>query len=340
MSDHQNISDHPMERMFTVVSTFSGCGGSSLGYRNAGGKVLLAVEWDDNACATYRLNFPDTPLFHGDIGKLTVGEVLERTSLRVGELDLFDGSPPCQGFSLAGRRSMGDDRNQLFREYVRLLKGLQPKAFVMENVAGMVRGNMRFIFTDILQELRESGYRVKARVLNAKFFGVPQSRERIIFIGVRSDLGIEPSHPVGNLKVVSAAASLKDVPVNPEEHAMLLVAGKKYAAYESWPLLKPGEKRTDLGLKNGYSCVKVYPDRPCPTVTKNDGNITMHGLMHWSEQRRFTVAEYKRFQSFPDDFQFAGSYSNAVQRIGNSVPPRFMQRIAEHIRDSILYPND
>ncbi|HEY3876475.1 MAG TPA: DNA cytosine methyltransferase [Candidatus Kapabacteria bacterium] len=323
-------------REFTVISIFSGCGGSSLGYRTAGGKVLLAVEWDDNAAETYRLNFPDTPIYHGDIGKLSVEEILERTGLQPQELDLFDGSPPCQGFSLAGRRSMRDDRNQLFREYVRLLRGLQPKVFVMENVAGMVRGNMRFIFTEILKELQASGYKVKARVMNAKFFGVPQSRERIIFIGVRTDLGILPSHPVGSAKVISAASSLKDVSFDPDEHAMLLAAGKKYAAYASWPLLKPGGKRTDLGVKNGYSCVKVFPDRPCPTVTKNDGNLTMHGLMHWSEQRRFTVAEYKRFQSFPDSFRFAGSYKDAVQRIGNSVPPLFMQRIAEHIRNRIL----
>jgi DNA (cytosine-5)-methyltransferase 1 len=325
---------------FTVVSTFSGCGGSSLGYRMAGGKVLLAVEWDENACAAYRLNFPDTPLFCGDIATLSVDEILSRTSLLSGELDVLDGSPPCQGFSTVGTRRMHDDRNQLFREFVRLLRGLQPKAFVMENVSGMVRGNMRFIFTEILRELQDCGYRVKARVLNAKFFGVPQSRERIIFIGVRNDLGLEPSHPIGTLKVVSAATAIRDVPVDLEEHAMLLAAGKKYAAYEVWPLLKPGQKRTDLGLKNGYSCVKVYPDRPCPTVTKNDGTISMHGLMHWQEQRRFTVGEYKRFQSFPDDFQFVGSYSDAVQRIGNSVPPLFMKRIAEHIRDHILHCHD
>jgi len=322
--------------MFTVVSTFSGCGGSSLGYHCAGGKVLLAVEFDENAVETYRLNFPETPIFAGDIARLSVEEALSRIGLKAGELDILDGSPPCQGFSLAGRRSMGDDRNQLFREYVRLLRGLQPKIFVMENVAGMVRGNMRFIFTEILKELRESGYQVKARVLNAKFFGVPQSRERIIFIGVRKDLGIEPSFPIGDVKVISAGAALRDVPIDPTEHAWLVQAGKKYAAYRSWPLLKPGGKRTDLGVKNGYSCVKVDPARPCNTVTKNDGNITMHGLMHWAEQRRFSVAEYKRLQSFPDSFQFAGSYADAVHRIGNSVPPLFMQRIAEQIRDHIL----
>jgi DNA (cytosine-5)-methyltransferase 1 len=326
--------------MFTVVSTFSGCGGSSLGYKLAGGKVLLAVEWDENACATYRLNFPDTPLFSGDIAALSVDEILSRIGLSPGTLDVLDGSPPCQGFSTVGARRMHDDRNQLFREFVRLLRGLQPKAFVMENVAGMVRGNMRFIFTDILRELQDCGYRVKARVLNAKFFGVPQSRERIIFIGARTDLGIEPTHPVGATRVISAGTALKDVVIDPEERAMLLAAGQKYAAYAAWPLLKPGQKRTDLGLKNGYSCLKVHPDRPCNTVTKNDGTITMHGLMHWIEQRRFTVGEYKRFQSFPDNFQFVGTYTDAVQRIGNSVPPLFMKKIAEHLRDHILNAHD
>ena len=130
------------------MSTFAGCGGSSLGYTLAGGKVRLAVEWDDNAVETYRLNFPDTPIYHGDIAKLSVDECLRLSGLKVGELDIFDGSPPCQGFSTAGRRKLDDSRNQLFREYVRLLQGLQPRAFVMENVAGMVKGKMRLVFVE------------------------------------------------------------------------------------------------------------------------------------------------------------------------------------------------
>ncbi len=93
------------QNSFTVVSTFSGCGGSSLGYQLAGGKVLLAVEWDDNAVATYRLNFKDTPIYHGDIGKLTVEACCSRAGIEPGELDILDGSPPCQGFSTAGKRS-------------------------------------------------------------------------------------------------------------------------------------------------------------------------------------------------------------------------------------------
>jgi len=109
---------------FTVISAFSGCGGSSLGYQMAGGKVRLAVENDSNAVAIYKANFPGTPIHHGDIFKLPVDECLEKAGIESGELDIFDGSPPCQGFSTAGRRKFGDDRNQLFREYIRLLKGI------------------------------------------------------------------------------------------------------------------------------------------------------------------------------------------------------------------------
>ena len=175
---------------FTVVSTFSGCGGSSLGYKLAGGKVLLAVEWDNNAVETYRLNFPKTPIYHGDVCKLTVEECLKLAGVRSGELDILDGSPPCQGFSTAGLRKFDDSRNQLFQEYVRLLRGLRPKCFVMENVSGMVKGKMKLIFVECLRELKTSGYKVKARLLNAMYFNVPQSRERVIFVGVRENLGI------------------------------------------------------------------------------------------------------------------------------------------------------
>jgi len=188
------------QHSFTVVSTFSGAGGSSLGYQLAGGKVLLAVEWDDNAVATYRLNFKDTPIYHGDIGKLTVEECCELAGVQPRELDILDGSPPCQGFSTAGKRDFGDDRNQLFREFVRLLQGLQPKVFVMENVSGMVKGKMKLIFVECLRELKASGYKVKAKVLNAMYFNVPQSRQRLIFVGVREDLGIEPGHPRSHIE--------------------------------------------------------------------------------------------------------------------------------------------
>ena len=188
----------------TVISTFAGGGGSSLGYSMAGFRELLAVEWDDNAVETFKLNFPDVPVYHGDIATISVEQVLEMTGLKAGELDIFDGSPPCQGFSTAGKRQIDDPRNQLFKEFARLLRGLQPKVFVMENVSGMVKGKMKFLFVEILKELKECGYDVSAKLLNAMYFGVPQSRQRIIFVGVRNDLGIEPSHPKAETKPINA----------------------------------------------------------------------------------------------------------------------------------------
>lgn len=203
--------DHLAERSPdapTVVSTFAGCGGSSLGYSMAGYSERLAVEWDQNAVDVFRLNFPGVPVYHGDITKLSVDDALSLAGLRPGELDVFDGSPPCQGFSISGNRQLDDPRNLLFKHYARLLRGFRPKVFVMENVAGMVRGVMRLLFVEILKELKEAGYRVSARVLNVMYFGVPQHRTRMIFIGVRDDLGIEPTHPIAQIRPVTVRQAL------------------------------------------------------------------------------------------------------------------------------------
>ena len=125
----------------TIISLFAGCGGSSLGYSMAGFRELLAVEWNDNAVETFNLNFLNVPVYHGDIAKLSVSRCLDLAGLDgPGELDLLDGSPPCQGFSTAGKRQIDDPRNSLFREFVRLLRGSRPRVIVMENVSGLVKG--------------------------------------------------------------------------------------------------------------------------------------------------------------------------------------------------------
>jgi site-specific DNA-cytosine methylase len=172
----------------TVIDTFSGCGGSSLGLKLAGFDERLAVEWNDQSATTYRANFPEVPLYHGDIAKLSLEKAIALSGISLGDLDLLTGSPPCQGFSVAGKRNLHDDRNQLFREYCRFLQGFKPKAFVAENVPGMIRGHMKRVALDIYSELRSCGYKVRGQVLNAKYYGVPQSRERVILIGVRDDL--------------------------------------------------------------------------------------------------------------------------------------------------------
>jgi DNA (cytosine-5)-methyltransferase 1 len=321
---------------FTVITTFAGCGGSSLGYKQAGGRVLLAVEWDKGAAEIYRRNHASTDLYHGDIASISVDEVLQRTGLKPGELDIFDGSPPCQGFSTSGQRKMEDARNQLFREYVRLLRGLRPKVFVMENVGGMVMGRMRLIFAEILKELKDSGYRVSARKLNAANYGVPQARQRMIFIGIREDLNIEPSHPIPTHAPISASAALRGLQLDEAEVAHLLDIGNQKGIYQQWEFMKPGQNLTRIGLKNGFNTIRLDPMKPAPTITKSAAYLGFGGLLHWSERRAFTVAELKRLSGFPDGFDFGTEYKNAVERLGNTVPPPLMKAVATHIRLTVL----
>jgi|SRR5581483_1569338 len=317
----------------TVVSLFAGCGGSSLGYSMAGYRERLAVEWNAQAAATFRRNFPDVPIHEGDIAALSVDETLARANLAPGQLDVLDGSPPCQGFSTSGKRALDDPRNALFREYARLLEGLRPRAFVMENVGGLVLGKMRLVFVNILRALRACGYTVTARRMNAMYFGVPQSRERMILVGVRADLDVAPSVPRAESYPPTVRQALAGVVIDEQERAWLLAAGQKYAAYAHWARIPLGRRLADVpGFTAGFNARKYHPDRPAPTVVRNDGNLTMHGAMHWAERRRFTVAEFKRLASFPDPFQFAGEWSAAVHQIGNSVPPLFMRALAGHLR--------
>lgn len=307
----------------TIISTFAGAGGSSLGYSMAGFRELLAVEWDDNAVATFKLNFPDVPVYHGDIAKLSVEQVLSMTGLEAGQLDVFDGSPPCQGFSTAGKRILDDPRNQLSSEYVRLLQGLKPKVFVMENVSGMVKGKTKLIFVEILKELKASGYKVSARLLNAMYFNVPQSRERMIFIGVRNDLEIEPSHPRAESKPITVKNALCCI-------ANLKQSGANVSPLRArrWAETKPGSNHHER-----FSLNRLAWHKPAPTTLKPSGS---GGQMHPDEPRLLSTGELCRIGSFPDEYMFSGKWENSVERIGNSVPPLFMRSIARHIRSEIL----
>jgi len=348
----------------TVISLFAGCGGSSLGYSMAGYKELLAVEWDNNAVETFKLNFPDVPIHHGDICNLSVDEVLKITGLKPGELDILDGSPPCQGFSTAGKRSFDDSRNQLFKEYIRLLRGLQPKVFVMENVSGMVKGKMKLIFVEILKELKASGYQVSARLMNTMWFGVPQSRQRLIFIGIRNDLGSEPAHPGAQFipipikQVLPGCIAIKGQSINPwiDENRPAPTIPKTNFGYEckrdnsftlpksykEWSSkVKPGQSVGKIHPKGfGFNMVKLDNEKPSVTLTKT--HTPAVGLLHPLEDRFLSIPEVMRISAFPDPFQFPIQTTALKTRMkawglmGNSVPPLFMEAIARHIKINIL----
>lgn len=311
----------------TVISTFAGCGGSSLGYQMTGYKELLAIEWDKNAVETFKLNFTDVPVWQRDIATVTADEIFEFTGLKKGELFLFDGSPPCQGFSTAGKREVNDSRNDLFKEYCRLLNDLQPKVFVMENVSGMIKGKMKGKFIQIIQELRSCGYNVKCKLMNAMWYNVPQSRERLIFIGIRNDLGIEPSFPKPKTEFISikkALAGLTDI------GEVYTKTSPKFNLIV--PKMKEGSQGTDvMGVTTGFQMVKPFANKPSPTISKTCTGTWFSGMIHPNYPRLFTINELKRLGSFPDSYKLIGKFQEQWARIGNSVPPNLMKAIASHI---------
>lgn len=311
-----------------VVSTFAGTGGSSLGYQMAGFKELLAVEWDNHAVENFQNNFGHVDVYHGDIADLSVNEAKSRTGLAEGELDLFDGSPPCQGFSTAGVRDSNDERNQLFREYVRLLRGLRPKAFVMENVEGMVKGKMKAIFSKILRTLRECNYQVSARLLNAKHLNVPQNRPRMIFVGVRNDRSESPVHPTPIPPLINIRSALQDV--YPKTYSNYQ---KGTWARKTWDVVTPGNNLSDYQVAHtqvggGYGHSKPDPQSQIGTITKSP-TFSKTAKMHWAEPRPYAIEEAQVLQSFPTEFDLLGSFEKQWKRIGNSVPPIMMAHIGQ-----------
>lgn len=172
----------------TVIGLFTGCGGSSLGFHYSGYQELLAVDHHENATQTFALNFPNIPVINYDIRKLTGQEIMKITGVKKGELYCLQGSPPCQSFSFSGNRKFTDMRGELYKDMARIVNDLQPKIFTIENVQGMVASHMKVIFLNLLKTFESSGYQLQYKLMNSKYYGVPQSRKRLILIGIRNDL--------------------------------------------------------------------------------------------------------------------------------------------------------
>lgn len=338
---------------YTMVSTFSGCGGACLGFEYAGFDLRYANEFIPEAQTTYRANHPDVHLDGRDIRTVTAQEILDTIGLAKGELDLFEGSPPCSPFSTAGKRDKGwgetktySDSKQrsddLFFEYSRLLNDLQPKTFTAENVSGLVKGTAIGYFREILRELRNCGYQVEAQLLDASRLGVPQARQRLIFIGVRNDLakqhGLKPVFP----KPLPYTYTLEEViDVNnqqthdPETGQDITI--DRYAIGNAWDRTPIGQNSTKY-----FNLGKPALNKPAPTITATAGVLGAASIVHPTQKRKLTLPELRQLSSFPTDFKLTGTYTQRVERIGRSVPPLLGYAIATTIRDEILakIPND
>ena len=325
MRDIQNYKHNG----YHVVSTFSGAGGSCLGYRMAGYKVLWANEFVKAAQDVYKLNHDISTLDTRDIREVTGHDILKATGMGVGQIDILDGSPPCAAFSTSGTRDKGwgdvkqySDKSQrvddLFFEYVRLLKVLQPKVFIAENVKGLVSGKAKGYFKMILSALKDADYNVKAKVLDAQWLGVPQRRQRLIFIGVRNDIGLDPVFP-----------EPKPYRYNTGEILPHIKKVKHGGAPNNWKNamlhVHPTITQT-IPSPTGYLSGGVY-------VQADDSDNGMFGVFG---ERILTIEELKKLFSFPDDFKLIGEFEKQWERLGRSVPPFMMREISKSVQEHIL----
>ncbi len=319
-----------------VVSTFSGCGGSSLGYKRAGCIVRLAIDFENYAVKTYEKNF-DTPVWMEDIRNITGKKILDFLGMAKGELDILDGSPPCTPFSICGMREESWNKNyqhasesksqvtdDLFFEYIRLIKELEPRAFVGENVRGLIMGKAKGYFNEILTKMKKLGYHVRVLDINAKDFEVPQSRPRIVYIGIRND--VFSGWP--DLKTnpeISFSEAVKGLVQSKEDKKM----NYQYRSYPKlWASMKHGQNMSDFHPKGWrFNSMKIDPAKPIHTYSTGSPGAFAHPY----ENRPISVKEVMRCFSYPDDFKFI-SKRDAIKRMGNSVPPNLMKHIALFIR--------
>ena len=327
---------------YHLVSTFTGAGGSCLGYRLAGFRTLWASEFVGAARSVYQLNHPGVPVDPRDIREVRPEDILAAAGVDQGQVDVMEGSPPCAGFSLSGNRerswgkkvSYSNKRQQvddLFWEFGRLVKGVRPRAFVAENVAALAAGKAKGYLLRILRMLRNCGYRVECRKLDAQWLGVPQQRERLFFVGMRDDLGIAPAFP----------AAL------PHRHLVRDALDGIDAGDEWWPCSELAERywrmaghtttgrfsdvllRTQ-GRNAWFQQVRLRRNRVSPTLMQGSRH-----LFHPDVPRTLSVRELKRIMSFPDDFVLNGSANQNWERLGRAVPPVMSFWVARTVREQL-----
>jgi len=325
--------------MVNVISLFCGCGGSSLGYKRANCNIALATDFNPRALQTYKLNFPHTKIINEDIRNLTVKRITELTNIQPGELDILDGSPPCTPFSTCGLREESWNKtykhtgerqaqatNDLFYEFIRLVKELKPKTFIAENVRGLIIGKAKGYFLDIVAKLREIGYLVETFDINAKDFEVAQSRPRIIITGIRNDIIINPLTALQKHPIITFYEATKDLIISKQEIEAERQSLQQSSRYQFLKRIKSGQSTDDYTYdKSGFNFKRAYLNQPLQTITSHT-----RATIHPTENRWLTLSELKRCASFPDDFKFL-SNNDAVTRIGNSVPPNLIKNVALYI---------
>lgn len=307
------------------VSLFSGGGGLDLGFERAGFDVSVCVDIDPVSCATLRYNRPSWNVECSDIRDFDASPYRG--------VDVVAGGPPCQGFSSAGKGNPLDPRNFLWREYMRVVEQVNPRAVVFENVSALTHKRNGDHLSGLMKSLGARGYDFAYGVLNAADYGVPQARRRLIVIGVRDafatlPMPTTPRHSTVWDAIGDLATHAPDLALNhePNDHAAHVV--------ERWAALAPGESDPS------YRRARLDPNKPSVTIRagggygKNGDHLGgFHPPIHPTLPRQLTVREAARIQSFPDDWHFCGPKTIQGRQVGNAVPVKLAEAIADHVAE-------
>lgn len=324
----------------TCVDVFAGAGGLSLGLKLAGWQTLIASEYDRAACETYRRNFSGVRVIEGDVRDI------DWENLR-GKVDLVAGGPPCQPFSVAGNQMAHEDKRDMLPEFVRAIREIRPQLLLMENVAGLTTTRNLPYFETRLDELRELGYDLHFKVLNAADYGVPQERLRVIVMG---GLDGRPQFPRASYGTktrpyVAARSALADVPEDEPNRAII--------TYAKNPIIRPSPWAGMLVNGGGRPINLAEPSQTIPASAGGNrthivdvGGVLLDYHSHLLSGgrprngivptvRRLTLRESARLQSFPDSFTFSGERSSQYRQVGNAVPPLLGKAIGKALIRSL-----
>lgn len=345
-------------KSLSFIDLFSGCGGFSAGMELSGHRCLLGVDFDKDAINTFKLNHEHSETFCGDIKQLSKNKLDEL--LKGQTVDMVIGGPPCQGFSTIGKGEASDERNSLFKEFVRVVKTTNPKIVIFENVTGILASKNKNILAQIFKSFQDLGYKMDARVLSSDEYGVPETRRRTIIIGSKDcaspifpqithgDRGSMPINNVGNvfknLKATDGHTYNHDVDQAQISKKLDLQRLKcipegKYIRYK-----KDEEKYLPKNLRFEINWEELGEGRfrqaklqrldrnlPSPTIL-----TSRTSYYHPVEHRYLTSREAAACQSFPNEFIFTGSLTSQFRQIGNAVPPLMAMAIGEAVRKMVF----
>lgn len=329
-----------------VVSLFSGGGGLDLGLEAAGFEIIFASDIDEHSCITLKANqlksngkiLKDTTILQADIVDLEANDILKKTGLKKGEIDLLAGGPPCQAFSVFGKRQgTNDPRGQLAYEYLRMLSELEPSAFFFENVYGLMTIEKGEVFKELCAKLSNPKPRLHYTLsifrLNSADYGVPQFRDRVFIIGSKSKKHISnipeicTDNPItlGLLPYRTVNDAFNQLP--PMGQKLQNHTGRKHSTriIERYASLVHGERDPKTRIN------KLHPERPSYTIIVGSDKGGGKGHVHPFEPREVTPRESARIQTFPDWWEFSGTSRHPIRQIGNAVPPLLAALIGREI---------